>query len=143
MSGKRSMREMDKSKRLPGFRLGQTAVLFQGQEHGGGVCVALKFSFGCVEFKMSERKHQLGFVGLGSWICGSRAKMMAGSLQFNVLLATQDQYISIQACYLSPNQLQYLCPFPVQHHCAGSEAISVSSCQALQGLVTCLAFVRG
>lgn len=55
----------------------------------------------------------------------------------------------LKPIYLSPspltsaNQVQHLCPFPVKHHLAASEALSDSSCQALQGLAMCLALVRG
>lgn len=70
-------------------------------------------------------------------------KLMAGCLQLNVLLASQNQYISGQAHPLPQNQLQDLCPFLVKQHHAEAEALPDVSCQALLGFATSPALVRG
>lgn len=80
----------------------------------------MKFSFEHMGFKLSRRKRKLGirFVNLGKvlFIVG---KLTAWCLQLNVLLVSQNQYISVQAHYRPPNQLQHLCPFPIKHTMQG------------------------
>lgn len=119
----------------------------KGWNNGGEERVGVKFSFGCIEFKMSQRKHQLaiGFINLESRrkVLFIVCKPMAGWLLLNILLASQNQSMSVQTHYLHANQLQHLCPLSVKHHHARSAALLDLSCQALQGIAMCLALVRG